>query len=89
MSTEYLAVTAEDPQLEYQPETEVEWVDATETSTEPQNALPGAYRAIWGDTYVSIAEKYPKSGLTNYERAKELAKLNNYQVITGGKAIKL
>jgi nucleoid-associated protein YgaU len=61
----------------------------SESLTEAPEAAVETYKVTYGDTYPSIAEKFPKAGLTNYQRSKELRSLNRNSLLTGGKVIKL
>lgn len=66
--------------------------EAVEALVEPVEALveaPKTYTVTYGDTFPSIAAKFPKTGMTNYERAKEIVALNKGGILTGKRVIKL
>jgi nucleoid-associated protein YgaU len=63
--------------------------EAVEALVEAPEAAVESYTVTYGETYPSIAEKFPKAGLNNYQRSKELRSLNRNALLTGGKVIKL
>jgi LysM repeat protein len=66
--------------------------EAVEVPVEAVEALVEAattYVVTYGDTYPSIAAKFPKTGMTNYQRAKEIMALNKNGILTGKRVIKL
>lgn len=66
-----------------------ESIEVVESPVEAVEARSEVYSVVYGDTYPSIAEKFPKAGLTNYQRSKELRSLNKNAILTGGRVIKL
>jgi LysM repeat protein len=52
-------------------------------------ANQATYVVTYGDTYPSIAAKFPKTGMTNYQRAKEIMALNKNGILTVKRVIKL
>lgn len=51
--------------------------------------VPGYGEVLEGDTYPALADRYPKSGLTKYQRALELLALNGGRNLRPGATINL